>query len=123
MQRTKIKLLATSAITLLFSIAILWHFFVVRSRGQAALLLKDRINLLEKTVEEKMQQQPQTKVVETVVSKCQPWGELQKEAHNCVARVSVYYAEFDWLQPFKTPRQKEGVGSGFFINEEGDFIT
>ena len=123
MQRTKIKLLATSAITLLFSIAILWHFFVVRSRGQAALLLKDRINLLEKTVEEKMQQQPQTKVVETVVSKCQPWGELQKEVHNCVARVSVYYAEFDWLQPFKTPRQKEGVGSGFFINEEGDFIT
>lgn len=63
------------------------------------------------------------KVVETVVSKCQPWGLLQQRVRDTVGRVSVHVVEFNWLQPYKTPRQKEASGSGFFINEEGDFIT
>lgn len=82
--------------------------------------LRSRVTELEKVAQEK---QPETKVVKTVVSKCQPWGLLQQKVRDTVGRVSVYMTEFNWLQPYKTPRQKEASGSGFFINAEGDFIT
>src|SRR3972149_8771695 len=99
-----------------------FHIFISLYKKRVLSQIQHRVTQLEHSVQEKLQQ-PAEKVVETVVSKCQPWGVLQQHVHDCVGRVSVYYAEFDWLQPFKTPRQKEGSGSGFFINDEGDFIT
>ena len=98
-----------------------YSFWLLHNRQLVCLeqRVADRLIEIEKTT----QGRPETKVVETMVSKYQPWGLLQKKVHDTVCRVSVFHTEFDWLQPFKTPRQKEGSGSGFFINEEGDFIT
>src|SRR3990170_2965528 len=82
--------------------------------------LENKLLNLERTLQE---QEAAGKPGQTTIVKCQPWGELQQKVHDCVGKVSAFYTEFDWLQPFRTPRQKEGSGSGFFINQEGDFIT
>ena len=43
--------------------------------------------------------------------------------HNSVVQVIAQIAEFDWLQPYKTKQQYENNGTGFFIDNEGHFVT
>ncbi len=76
-------------------------------------------------LELKQQEQPteKTKIVETIVSKVQPWSQLQTKVQNAVAQVFSQVAEFDWLQPFKTPKQGQATGTAFFINQEGELLT
>lgn len=63
------------------------------------------------------------RVVETVVQKTNPWGALQPKLKDAVVQVFSQVAEFNWVQPFQTPTQKAGTGSGFFIDANGYFIT
>lgn len=56
----------------------------------------------------------------TVVSS---WENLQSRVRNTVVQVFSQLAEFDWLQPFKTPRQGQGTGTAFFVNDSGELIT
>jgi len=51
------------------------------------------------------------------------WLDIQKDVKDTVVQVFSHVTEFNWLEPYKTPEQGEGVGSGFFINENGDIIT
>ncbi|MCL4380118.1 trypsin-like peptidase domain-containing protein [Candidatus Dependentiae bacterium] len=53
----------------------------------------------------------------------QPWAAMQAGMQNAVVQVFTQHAQFNWLQPYKTPDQVASSGSGFFINEEGDLIT
>ncbi len=53
----------------------------------------------------------------------QPWAQVQEKARNTVVQVISQTAEVNILQPYKTPKQSMGSGSGFFINEEGELIT
>ena len=57
------------------------------------------------------------------LTKAGPWRPVQKKVHDTVVQVFSMIAEFDWLQPYRTPNQHAVRGSGFFINEEGDIIT
>lgn len=51
------------------------------------------------------------------------WQDLIEQAQNAVVQVWVQSAEFNWLEPYKSPEQKQGTGSGFFINNDGYFLT
>ena len=51
------------------------------------------------------------------------WSEVQTEVSNTIVQVFVQVAQFNWLQPYMTPAQGEGAGSGFLIDERGYMIT
>jgi len=63
------------------------------------------------------------KVVEKIVGKNNAWRPVQEAVKDTVVQVFSNVAEFDFKQPYKTPRQYTSTGSGFFINDEGDLIT
>lgn len=56
-------------------------------------------------------------------SPVQTWSDIQIIAKDTVAQVVAQVAQFDWLEPYKTPSQGQGLGSGFFINQDGELIT
>lgn len=62
-------------------------------------------------------------VVERVITTLEPWSDLQGKVKNCVVQVFSQVAAVDLLQPYKTPGQYQGTGSGFFINDAGEIIT
>ncbi len=45
------------------------------------------------------------------------------EICNSVVRISVDAFKFNWLEPYCAPQESSWTGSGFFINEDGDFLT
>lgn len=51
------------------------------------------------------------------------WQYPVSKAQNAVVQVIAQVAEFNWLQPFKSPEPKQGAGSGFIIDEEGHILT
>lgn len=57
------------------------------------------------------------------ISKKQLWSTLQAKYKDAVPQIFSQITEFNWVEPYKTPTQQEMVGSGFFINKEGDIIT
>ncbi len=64
-----------------------------------------------------------TQIVEKVVSKTVLWRPIQEQVKDTVVQVFSQIAEFDLLQPYRTPQQYSVCGSGFFINDEGYLIT
>ncbi len=51
------------------------------------------------------------------------WSDIQPLVKDTVVQVWVQKIEFNWLEPYKTPQQGLATGSGFFIDEQGSFIT
>lgn len=51
------------------------------------------------------------------------WTELQPLTKDTVVQVFSQVAQFNWLEPYKTPNQFQAVGSGFFIHEDGKILT
>lgn len=51
------------------------------------------------------------------------WRPIQEKVRDTVVQIFSQVAEFDWLQPYRTPVQYTGRGSGFFINEQGEIVT
>ncbi len=66
---------------------------------------------------------PQAEVLEKVVHRGSAWGGLQSQIKDAIVQVFAQVAEFNWLQPYQTPVQKMGAGTGFFIDEFGHLIT
>jgi serine protease Do len=57
------------------------------------------------------------------LSKQQLWSVLQQQLKDTVVQVFAQIAEFNWVEPYKTPNQAEATGTAFFINNQGDLIT
>ena len=53
----------------------------------------------------------------------QSWSALQTKVKNTVVQVFNQGAALDLLQPYKSPTQFQSVGTGFFINDQGELIT
>ncbi len=51
------------------------------------------------------------------------WLDVQKKVKDTVVQVFAHVSEFNLLEPYKTPEQREGAGSGFFVNDNGDIIS
>lgn len=64
-----------------------------------------------------------TQIVEKVVSDTVLWRPIQEKVNDTVVQVFAQVAEFDLLQPYRTPQQYSACGSGFFISDEGYLIT
>ncbi len=86
-------------------------------------------SIVSKTIEENSRtevdntnQQSSTKS-DLSLSRTGLWRPVQAMVRNTVVQVFSMIAEFDWLQPYRTPNQHVGRASGFFINDQGDIIT
>lgn len=51
------------------------------------------------------------------------WRPVQEKVKDTVVQIFSQVAEFDWLQPYRTPGQYTSRGSGFFISDQGILIT
>lgn len=51
------------------------------------------------------------------------WSQVHSAIRNTVPQIVVHAAEFNWLEPYKTPKQRGSTGTGFFIDESGLIIT
>lgn len=51
------------------------------------------------------------------------WLPIQEKNENAVLQVFSVTSVFNWIEPFKLPVQITAAGSGFFINDQGYFIT
>ena len=51
------------------------------------------------------------------------WLAIQKKTSDTVIQVFSNISEFNIFEPYKSPKQSESRGSGFFINEDGHIIT
>lgn len=51
------------------------------------------------------------------------WSDLQAEVKDAVVQVFAQIGAVDLLQPYKTPNQFQGTGSGFLINKNGEIVT
>lgn len=57
------------------------------------------------------------------INRFQPWRPVQDKIKDTVVQVFSQVAEYDWIQPFRTPTQYGSRGSGFFITDEGHLVT
>lgn len=51
------------------------------------------------------------------------WPDIQKRIKDTVVQVFSHQLEKNLREPYRAPEQSRGVGSGFFINEQGDLLT
>lgn len=52
-----------------------------------------------------------------------PWEWVHGIAHNSVVQVYSFVSQFNWIEPYKTPLQGGGTGSGFFVDQDGHLMT
>ena len=66
------------------------------------------------------------KITPTIITSEQSsssWIDVQGRLRNTVVKVISHSAVFNWIEPYKTPEMRQGMGSGFFINKDGDIVT
>lgn len=58
-----------------------------------------------------------------VLGKHEQWRSIQEKVTDAVVQVFSQIAQYDILQPYKTPAQGAATGTGFFINADGYLVT
>lgn len=110
--------------TLLFSVAAL-VVTVITIKQQETLI--DSYEAQESRAAQKLSKflAKQAKEQEQVVipGKVNSWLDVQRQVKDTVVQIFSHVAEFNWIEPYKTPNQRETAGSGFFINDNGNIIT
>lgn len=66
---------------------------------------------------------PENEFEEKLATVIEPWAEIRSGFKDCVVQIFCHAGEFNWLEPYKSPTQREGAGSGFFIDDKGHIIT
>ncbi len=109
--------------------SILCLLFVGLIIGGAGLLYRNQValfdahqNVISSLEQASQPSQKEVHVVEKVVAQ-QPWANVQGLIKDTVVRIIAQTAEVNLLQPYKTPKQAGGFGTGFFISEDGFIIT
>jgi len=111
---------------IIYSAAIVFSLFLGFSlfkTYQYQLALKSMLNRVNGGPINTMLDANETKVVEKVIGKTNAWRPVQESVKDTVVQIISNVAEFDFTQPFRSPRQSSSYGSGFFISDEGDIIT
>lgn len=115
---------------------LLLGILICGAAGYALYMMYDQL-VLQRTLLDQVQQHLATLEVkhDTLVTRerneqaaCRPtggsdWARVQSTMKDTVVQIFAHGAQFNWLEPYKTPNQFQASGSGFFINEEGDIIT
>jgi len=71
----------------------------------------------------KVKKLPKKKISDPMAAKTRVWRKVQKRAQDTVVQVFVQTAQFNWLEPYKSPQQSKAYGTGFFINDQGSMVT
>jgi len=56
-------------------------------------------------------------------NKQQAWALLQQKVKDTVVQLFVQTAQFNWIEPYKSPDQSQSLGTAFFINQDGEMLT
>ncbi len=51
------------------------------------------------------------------------WANVNSYAKDCVVQIFSQVAQFNWIEPYKTPQQGQSYGTGFFITPYADIVT
>jgi serine protease Do len=97
-----------------------WAFYVWYEQEKA-----NRV-LIEKIKDEVEQSYASDRAVRSAKSAEETgsvWADMHKKTRNSVVQVFAYAAQFNWLEPYKTPAQKQGRGTAFFIDDNGTLLT
>lgn len=60
---------------------------------------------------------------DVIVERSSVWRQVQERAKDTVVQIFVQTAVFNWLEPYKSPKQGKLCGSGFFIDENGYLVS
>ncbi len=66
---------------------------------------------------------PADESVEVSSERFNVWRKVQATVKDTVVQLFVQTAVFNWLEPYKAPKQGKAFGSGFFINNEGYIVS
>ncbi len=66
---------------------------------------------------------PKTKNTASLKNNQQSWLQVRENSENAVVQLFVQVSAFNWLEPYKTPRQYEAYGTGFFIDNQGHIVS
>lgn len=112
------------AVSLFFGAA---EYFLYQDQQQVKSLCIDLKHKIQTLEEENIQLSQQNNLAQasTVITatSAQLWASLQRKIQNTVVQLFVQKADFNWLEPYKVPDIGACFGTGFFINEQGEFIT
>ncbi|MFH1832162.1 MAG: trypsin-like peptidase domain-containing protein [bacterium] len=102
--------------------------YVFYSQKSHVLKLEEEYALLKSSIDQQLQGQKKeflnANASKAFVTQSQSmWLDIQKKVKDTVVQVFADVAEFNWIEPYKTPKQGASRGSGFFINNSGDIIT
>ncbi len=64
-----------------------------------------------------------SRIVERVISSSQLWRPVQDRVKDTVVQIFSHITVTNLLQPYASPNQGIGYGSGFFISDQGHIIT
>ncbi len=62
-------------------------------------------------------------VDDVAIERSTVWRQVQERAKDTVVQFFVQTATFNWLEPYKSPRQSKSFGSGFFIDDQGHIVS
>ena len=48
---------------------------------------------------------------------------METKIFNSLVRIESQGYDFNWIEPFKPLQDSKGIGTGFFINNEGYILT
>ncbi|MFH0898564.1 MAG: trypsin-like peptidase domain-containing protein [bacterium] len=119
-----------SLFSLFFIVLVLGAVGYVFYRYNCAInILRKEHFLLQKSLTNQLSDQKkeilQAKITQSssVTTSEKTWLDIQKKVKDTVVQIFADVTEFNWIEPYKTPKQGASRGSGFFVNQEGDIIT
>ena len=109
-------------VVLLTSVGVVFWIFSLYRQHTAALC---QLTSLVKTNQEELNKKGGSTAPARIISSKSggTWLDVQKKVKDTVVQVYSHIAEFNWLEPYKSPDINETAGTGFFINNNGDLIT
>lgn len=100
-------------------IVALGMYFLYRAHKNQSILL----DTIRHEMEKQQGRAPQAQHVHPLAPGNFEWGQVHSMVRNTVVQVFVHTAQYNWLEPYKTPQQRVSSGTGFFISDTGLLIT
>lgn len=113
------RVLQQSVFVLSIGMACAGMFFLYENQRE---LYEAQRSITETVINSKEKQPKELQIVEKVIAQ-QPWAGVQDLIKDTVVRIIAQTAETNLLQPYKTPKQSGGFGTGFLISDEGHIVT
>jgi serine protease Do len=95
---------------------------LLRWNIQSSSVIHQRLDQLQQHCERGGFHQSTDQEPVNALERCE-WTVIRRQLRNSVVQVFSHIAEFNWLEPYRTPSQGQSRGSAFFISDDGELIT